>query len=94
MVMLERDRKVGEEVLEELGRARSRFMDMHSAHEGAAVIQEEFEELWDKVKEHKVVGRSSRPRPEDAAAMRKEAIQLAAMAIRFIGDVCGPEVQP
>jgi hypothetical protein len=66
------------EVLHELRNARSLFADMHSAHEGIAVIQEEFEELWDEIKEKHI----------NVLKMRKEAIQLAAMAMRFIEDVC------
>lgn len=86
------DEAVAREVIHELTMARSRFADMQSAHEGAAVIQEEYEELWDAVKAHKVIGRTSKLRSDDAFKMRKEAIQIAAMAIRFIRDVCDQEV--
>lgn len=51
---------------------------MCSAHEGMAVLREEFDELWDEVKrKERTVDR-----------MRQEAIQVAAMAIRFLVDVC------
>jgi molybdopterin biosynthesis enzyme len=50
----------------------------NSAHEGYAVILEEMDELKDEVwKRH-----------HDAELMRKEAVQVAAMALRFLTDVC------
>lgn len=91
-VLASADGQVSLEVIAELVKARERFADMSSAHEGAAVIQEEFEELWDTVKAHKVFHRTHKIRSDDAAKMRKEAIQVAAMAIRFITDVCDQEV--
>ena len=68
------------DVVAELARAREKFPDFNSAHEGYAVLLEEMDELWDEVKGH--YG------PERTAKMRKEAIQVAAMALRFIQDVC------
>ena len=68
------------EVLEELARARASFQPMASAHEGYAILLEEVDELWDEVKKS--------PKKRDPGAMRKEAIQTAAMAIRFLEDVC------
>lgn len=65
----------------ELARARARFGSMASAHEGYAVILEEVEELWDEIKNDK------RPRPERIDAMRREAMQVAAMGTRFLVDV-------
>jgi hypothetical protein len=67
-----------EDVRRELARARGRFGPMHSPHEGHAVIREEFEELWEHVRAN--TGR--------AGAARAEAIQLAAMALRYVVDVC------
>lgn len=52
-----------------------------SAHEGYAILLEEVDELWNEIKKRKVY------RDEDE--MRREAIQVAAMAIRFIKDCCG-----
>lgn len=49
------------------------------AHEGYAVILEELDELWDHVKTNQ--GK------RDLDKMRKEAVQVAAMAIRFIVEV-------
>lgn len=69
------------EVFEELERARAKHhRPMHGPHEGYAVILEELDELWDEVKAQK---------PEKVK-MRKEAMQIAAMALRFIEDVCEP----
>lgn len=50
----------------------------HSPHEGLAVIEDQFEDLKRQV----FMPRSRR----DPAEMRKEAIQVACMAIRFIVD--------
>lgn len=52
------------------------FQDFASPHEGIAVIHEEFIELRDEVyKNHK---------RRDEWAMREEAVQLGAMAVKFI----------
>ena len=48
----------------------------NSAHEGYAVILEELDELWDHVKTNQKV--------RDLSAMRREAAQIAACAIRFM----------
>ena len=56
---------------------------MNSAHEGLGVIDEEFFEL----KQHIYMKQKHR----DLSAMRKEAIQLAAMAVRFALEVCTEE---
>lgn len=69
-----------DEVLKELVRTRVAFPPMHSAHAGFAILKEEVDELWDEVKKS--------PKKRDLAAMRAEAIQIAAMAIRFVEDVC------
>jgi len=66
------------EVSQELKRAGKKFPKFASAHEGYAIILEELDELWDEIKvKHKNIEN-----------MRKEATQVAAMAIRFIKDVC------
>ncbi len=71
----------GQEVMGELSKATENHAPMHSAHEGWAVIREEVDELWEEVKK----------RHQDIPSMRKEAIQVAAMAIRFVVDVCDRE---
>lgn len=64
----------------EMDGALAKFPPFHSAHEGYAVLLEEVDELWDHVK----VKQGAR----DLAGMRREAVQVAAMALRFIVDVC------
>lgn len=66
------------EIANELSGAREKHPAFNSAHEGYAVILEELDELWDEAKR----------RDASKDAMRKEAIQVAAMALRFIEDVC------
>jgi len=65
-------------VLAELTYAMGEYAPMHSPHEGWAVIKEEMDELWEYVRQW--------PK-HDPEAMRKEAKQVAAMAIRFMLDV-------
>lgn len=74
------------EVAKEVTRAVSQHGPMHSAHEGWAVILEEVDELWEQVR----MKRENR----DPDAMRKEAIQIAAMGVRFVLDVCGGKHDP
>ena len=67
-----------QEVNWELSKAVKKFPPLHSAHEGYAVLLEEVEELKTEVfKRHK-----------ELELMQKEAIQTAAMAVRFLIDVC------
>lgn len=70
-------------VMNELQRAMV-WPAMNSAHEGYAVIAEEVDELWEHVK----VKQGERNVPE----MTYEAVQVAAMALRFIIDVGHPVV--
>lgn len=67
-------------VNEELISAVDKYPSMYSAHEGYSILAEEVDELWDLVK----VKQGKR----DGEHMQKEAIQIAAMAIRFAYDVC------
>ncbi|MBP7625134.1 MAG: hypothetical protein KA763_14290 [Xanthomonadales bacterium] len=69
------------DVRSELLRAMNEFDAFNSNHEGYGVIREEFDELWDEIKK-------CNPH-ECSPAMRREAIQFAAMALRFLCDRCG-----
>jgi len=63
-------------VLRELEQAEKNFVPMRSWHEGYAVLLEEMEEMWDEIKANN---------NWDAT---KEAVQVAAMALRLLND-CG-----
>ena len=82
-MIVDRIHGVAGEVAKELDRALHLFPSFNSGHEGWAVIREELDELWDEVKHEKIEGARTR--------QRKEAIQIAAMALRFVLDLC--EVQ-
>ena len=64
-----------EEVKVELLIAQASHVPFNSSHEGYAVLKEEVDELWDEVKSNC---------PDRA---REEAVQVAAMAIRFLIDI-------
>ncbi len=64
----------------ELVKAQDKYPAFHSNHEGYAVIREEVDELWDEVKKSKPFESNER--------LRKEAVQVAAMALRFLIDRC------
>lgn len=68
----------------ELAKAMTNWPPFNSAHEGYAVLAEEMDELWAHVKTNQ--------RRRDLSAMRKEAVQVAAMAMRFALEVCNEEV--
>ena len=65
-------------VVKELQRAQERFGPFNSAHEGYAVILEELDELWDEIKGN------------NGERQLEEAIQVAAMTLRFLLDI-GPQ---
>jgi hypothetical protein len=71
--------EIGAEVIQ----AESKWPPMNSAHEAYAVLLEEVDEL----KTHVWTNQKRR----DIEAMRAEAIQVAAMAVRFVRDVCDGE---
>ena len=71
--------KAAEEVSTEFLSAIRHFPPMVSPHEGLAIILEEYTELQEEVfKQHDV---------RTKEAMRKEAKQVAAMALRFMVDL-------
>ena len=76
--------KVLKEVGNELSRAEDIFRSFHSSHEGYAVLKEEVDELWGAIKNKEPKATTAR-----AKILRKEAIQVAAMAVRFVLDVTG-----
>lgn len=80
-------RSILEEVRVELARARAKFGPMASGHEAQSVIGEEFHEftlaVW--------FGVDQRGQPADP---RAEAVQLAAMAVRYILDVAALTPSP
>lgn len=55
----------------------------NSAHEAYGVLMEEVEEFWDHVKTNQ--------KRRDLPNMKKEAIQIAAVALRIATEVCGEE---
>ena len=73
-----------DDALSEAYVAGTKWPPFNSAHEGYAILLEELDEL----KAHVWTNQKRR----DIDAMRVEAIQVAAMALRFIADVCNEEV--
>jgi len=68
---------------DELSLARHNFSNFKNYHEGYAVIKEEFDELWMEIKRVKHFDTD-----HYKENIKTEAVQLAAMAIRFIEDLC------
>lgn len=73
--------KAEELLWKEFNRATDTHAPQSSAHEGYAILLEEVDELWDEVKLKSFVRSPER--------MRTEAIQVAAMAMRFVVDITG-----
>ncbi|HYE35487.1 HU family DNA-binding protein [Methylocaldum sp.] len=59
------------QVRTELQKSIATFPELHSLHEGYALIQEELDDLWDEVK------------VDDETSAVDEALQVAAVAVRF-----------
>ena len=65
-------------VEDEYKRAARKFPAFSTTHEGYAVLLEKVDELWTEVKKS----------PQSPERLREEAIQVAAMAFRFLSDCC------
>lgn len=72
-----------QQIREELSAAMAKWPPFNSAHEGYGVLAEEVDELWEHVKVNQ--------RRRNLPAMRMEAVQVAAMAMRFALEVCDEE---
>lgn len=55
------------------------FENLYSPHHGWALLHEEMDELWEEIRK--------KNKDRDKAAMREEAMQIAALAIRFMADL-------
>lgn len=77
-------RAAWQEIATALEKAEAKHPPMRGPHEGYAVILEELDELWAEVKRQDV----------DPVALRKEALHVAAMAVRFVKDVCAQPPDP
>ena len=75
---MESDKAIGL-IIDELCSATTKNGIFHSAHECYGVLLEELDELWDEVKKKDC--------NRDIDLMRKEAVQVGAMALRFIVDI-------
>jgi hypothetical protein len=83
------DNSMMDKILNEYNEATSKFYAFNSAHEGYAVILEELDELWDAVRMGRdEIDEKGRTRKQ---ALQDEAIQVGAMAIRFLVDICEEE---
>ena len=71
-------------VQSEVDQAKANWPPFNSAHEGFAVLKEEVDELWDWVR--------VKQKDRNIELMKKEAIQVAAMAVRFATEVCNEDV--
>jgi len=73
--------EIAQLLIREYAGASNKFGAFHTVHEGWGIIREEYLELEDEI----------RKKHHNKEKMRNEAIQLGAMAIRFIYDVCNEE---
>lgn len=81
--MISAEETVIQAILKEYNEAVLSNGSFHTAHEGIAVIKEEYDELWDEIKKKREA--------RDHGKMFKEAIQVAAMGMRFAVDICMDE---
>jgi hypothetical protein len=78
-ILMKIERALIEIKLETL-RATAKHISFQSQHEGYAIIKEELDKLWAEIKKiHNLRERN--------ANIRKEAIQVGAMAVRFLMDL-------
>lgn len=75
------------EVFLEYQRAREKFDPLNSAHEGYAVLLEEVDELVDELYGH-MDKLWSEVKKDELVKARAEAVQVVAMAMAFIIEVC------
>lgn len=68
------------ELLQEAYKATNRYPKFNSEHEGYAVLLEEVDELWREVMKS--------PKNREPQKLRAEAVQVGAMALRFLYDRC------
>ncbi len=61
-------------------RASDMYPKFNSNHEGYAVLKEEVDELWDEIKKSKDIRANKE--------IRNELIQVGAMVVRFLDDLC------
>ncbi len=80
MKLISKEELALKDIIGEYQRAVESNDSFHSAHEGYAVILEELDELKEEVWKKK----ANRVRKK----MYKEAMQVAAMALRFMVDIC------
>lgn len=81
-------------VSDEFKSASAKHKPMNSHHEAKAVIEEEFDEYWDLVKlnpnkqmVHPTKGYLLTPQMRNEE-MREELVQMAAMCLRALHDLC------
>jgi hypothetical protein len=82
---------LAKKILNEISIEYSRACISHTAfptmHHGYAVIKEELDELWDEIKlnPNKMSDVNRKLWKQD---VKREAIQISAMALRFVIDLC------
>ena len=76
-----------DDVRVELHEAYKNFPDFRSAHEGVAVVDEE-------MREFRAAAYWPHKHDDPEWAEQNEATQLAAMAIRYLVDICANEEAP
>ena len=64
----------------EFERSNKLYKSFNSNHEAYAVILEELDEVWDEIKKSKEVTGNE--------AMKKELIQVGAMVVKFLDNLC------